>query len=389
MGRKIRVAQIITGLVLGGGGQVMWTIARNIDKSRFDLDVYCISSGGELVEEIERLDCRIQIFPAYDHRRIGRYRPGPILDLARALRQGRYDVVHTHLFQADIVGKLASRLAGLPHVVRSLHNMGAWKRRPHILIDRWLARKEERVVCCSEHLRTSAIRQEGLDPGRVLTIHHGVDAARFAVSVDRDRFLRSLGLSPELRVVGTIGRPIAEKGHKFLLQAIPAILEQHPNTQFLIVGEGRLRRAFERQVAREPFGGRVHFVGARADVPELLSVMDVFAFPSVSEGLGIALLEAMAARVPIVASGIPPLTEIAEDGATALLVPPRDPRALAAAVVRLLGNAGESARLRDRAYAHVTSRFTERQMVARLEHVYRQLTEATTRDRLLEGASVV
>jgi glycosyltransferase involved in cell wall biosynthesis len=371
MARRIRVAHVITGLVLGGGGQVMWTIARNFDKSRFDADVYCIIGGGELVEDIEALGMPVRIIPAHVASSVLKYQPMQVLELARCLRRGNYDVVHTHLFQADVIGGIAARLAGIPRIVKSLHNMGGWKKRHHLWIDRALA--TDRVICCSDYLAQSATRQEGLDPARVVTIHHGVDPSRFQVNVQRAEYLAALGLDPRRRVVGTIGRPIAEKGHEYLLGAIPQILAAHSDAQFLIVGEGPLREQLQAQVARLGLQDRVKLPGARPDIAELLSVMDLFVFPSVSEGLGIAILEAMAARVPIVASRIRPLTEMISDGENGVLVEPRNALALAEAVNGMLGDRARAEAIRDRAFEHVSTTFSERRMVAAVERVYDEL----------------
>ena len=373
MTRRLRVAQVITGLVLGGGGQVMWTIARSIDRSRYDMDVFCVIEGGELTEELERLGTRVRIIPAYAGKRIFPYRPTQILELARQLRDGRYDVVHTHLFQADVIGGIAARLAGIPHVVKSLHNMGGWKKRHHLLIDRLLSSGTERVICCSHWLAESAIRKEKVDPSRVVTIHHGVDTRRFEVSVNRDEYVRSLGLDGSRPIVGTIGRPIREKGHGYLLDAIPRILSAHPGTQFLIVGDGPLRAELEQRIRALGIEANVCLAGARADIPELLSVMDLFVFPSVSEGLGIVVLEAMAARVPVIASNIRPLSEMIQHGETGLLVEPRNPEALVGAICTALGDASLRQALRTRAFAHVSSSFNEREKVAVLEGVYREV----------------
>jgi glycosyltransferase involved in cell wall biosynthesis len=358
--------------VLGGGGQVMLTIARNIDRARFDMDIYCIIGGGELVPELERLGFRVRIIPAYVNGRFFRYRPFQLFRLARVLRHGRYDVVHTHLFQADVIGRIAAILAGVPAIVKSLHNMGEWKKWHHLLIDRWLSRVTNRVICCSARLRQSAIQQERLDPARVTTIYHGVDVKRFDLAVDRAKYLRQLDLDPSRRVVGTVGRPIAEKGHEHLLDAIPQILAAHPDVQFLIVGEGRSRRALMERAAREGLS-QVRFIGARSDIPELLAVMDVFVFPSVLEGLGIAVLEAMAAGVPVVASDIRPISEMIAHDSTALLVEPKNPAALAAAVNRLLSDDALQRSLRSNARDRVRSEFTEWKMVRSIEAVYLDL----------------
>jgi glycosyltransferase involved in cell wall biosynthesis len=376
--RKLRIAQVITGLVLGGGGQVMRTIIRNLDRSRFDADVFCVIGGGELLSEIEEYGAHVRIIPAHSGGGHFPYRPARVLELARHLRRGKYDLVHTHLFQADVIGGIASRLAGIPCVVKSLHNMGAWKKPRHLAVDRLLAGGTSRVICCSEWQRESAIRQEGLDPSRVVTIYHGVDPARFKVSVPRHEYLRSLGLDPGKQVVGTIGRPIKEKGHRYLLEAIPEILRIHPELQFVIVGEGPLREELQQTIRTAGLHDKVKLVGARGDIPELLSIMDLFVFPSVSEGLGIAVLEAMAAGVPVVASNIRPLSEMVTDGETGLLFEARNPQALAGAVNRLMSDSTLAGQLRDRASSQVGARFTERHMVGSLERVYEEVYRQVT-----------
>jgi glycosyltransferase involved in cell wall biosynthesis len=385
--RKLRIAQVITGLVLGGGGQVMLTIARNLDRTQFEMDIYCVIGGGELLPEIEAMGYPIRVIPSYVGERTFRYRPRQVWQLARELRQGRYDLVHTHLFQADVIGRTAALAAGVPRIVKSLHNMGAWKKWHHLLVDGCLSSRTDRVICCSEALRESAIRQEKLDPGRVVTIYHGVDQARFRPAVDRVSYCRELGLDPARRVVGTIGRPIPEKGHEHLLDALPAILRRHPDAQFLIVGEGPLRGAHIARMEREGLSHAIRFVGARPDIPELLSLMDVFVFPSVREGLGIAVLEAMASGVPLIASDIRPLSEMVTHERTGLLVEAASPPALAAAVNRLLSDDGLRQTLRSNALAHVKAHFTERQMVQSIESVYLELCDRSTTPSGLEQHS--
>jgi glycosyltransferase involved in cell wall biosynthesis len=373
MPRKLRIAQVITGLVLGGGGQVMWTIARNFDRAQFDIDVFCVIGGGELLPELDRLGVPVRIIPAYDSARLLKYRPRCVRELARALRAGRYDLVHSHLFQADIIGGLAARIAGTPRVVKSLHNMGAWKRSHHLLAERLLVGRADRVICCSRYLAESAVRQERLDASRVVTIHHGVDPSRFRPVIDRGAYRASLGLDPSARVVGTIGRPIAEKGHRYLLEAIPAIRAVHPDTQFLIVGEGPLRAEMAAWVRENGFDAVVKLAGARPDVPELLSLMDLFVFPSLMEGLGIAVLESMAARVPVITSDIRPLSEIVRHNENGFLVEPRNAAAIAAAVNVILSDPTNAQRLATQAFEDVVANFSERQMVAAHEQVYRDV----------------
>jgi glycosyltransferase involved in cell wall biosynthesis len=375
--RRIRLAYVITGLELGGGGAVVLTLARALDRRRFDLDVYCILEGGAMEEELHQLGYPVHILEwAYDYRRrFLRYSPAKTLRLASMLRQGQYDVVHTHLFQADAIGRVAALLAGVPVIVKSLHNMGRWKTRGHLAVDRVLNRWTDGVICCSDYQRETAAAQERFAEDRALTIHHGVALRRFPARTDRPA-AAALGLHPHRLTVGTVGRTIAEKGQEYLLQAMPQILRDHPDTQFLIVGDGNLRPQFEEKLARTSYRDRVFLAGARDDVPEMLSLMDVFVFPSLSEGFGIAVIEAMAARLPVVASAIRPLCEIVVDGVTGLLVPPTNSTRLGQAVSRLLGDPSLRAALGSAGRRRVEERFTDEHMVRATEDLYCRLVRA-------------
>ncbi|MGE3512713.1 MAG: glycosyltransferase, partial [Vicinamibacterales bacterium] len=240
---------------------------------------------------------------------------------------------------------------------------------------------------CSDYQREVATAQEGFRAEQAVTITHGVHLPRFAPRVDRAACRRSLGLKADGVVIGTIGRPIEEKGHTHLIDAATTVLERHPEAEFLIVGEGQLRAALEAQAARAGLGDRVHFTGARSDVPELLSIMDVFAFPSISEGFGIAVLEAMASRLPVIASDIRPLADIIEDSVTGLLVPAGDGAALARAVTRVLDDADLRFQLAARGRALVERQYTDRHMVGAHEELYLALTRQALTGRTGTGSA--
>lgn len=376
--RKIRIAQVITGLVLGGGGQVVWTIARKIDRTQFEMDVYCVIEGGDLVDDIEQMGFKVKVLErVYDHRRLLPYDLMKILELARDLKKGQYDIVHTHLYQADVIGRIAGILAGVPRMVKSLHNMGEWKTAWHLTVDRLLLTKTDKVICCSEHQKEAAIRQEGLSAKQVTTIYNGVDLKRFESFQNRLHYASSLKLDLTCRIVGTVGRMIEAKGQKYLLQAIPLILANHPSTQFLLIGDGPLRKELEGLVKNTFYEDQVFFVGLRKDIPQLLGLMDVFVFPSLSEGFSIALLEAMAARLPVIASDIRPLSEAVVHEETGFLVEPRSPRAIACAVNKLLDNEDLRLRMGESGRERVARYFTDDIMVKKTEEIYTQLAASS------------
>jgi glycosyltransferase involved in cell wall biosynthesis len=373
--RRIRVAQIITGLELGGGGAVVSTIGRALDRTRFEMDVYCINEGGDMQPELERLGYRVVwLEGAWDYRRrLMPYSVRQILRLAGMLRASQYDVVHTHIFPADVIGRVAARLAGVPVMVKSLHNMGQWKTTRHIVADRFLGRWTGAVICCSAFQLDVASAQERMRPGVGVVINNGVALHRF--DVPRSAALaRELGLDPQRLVVGTVGRMVEAKGHRYFVEAIPQVLARRPDAQFLFVGDGQLRKTLWDQL---PTAARpnVCFAGARADIPELMALMDVFVFPSISEAFGIALIEAMASRLPVVASDIRPLRDIVVPGETGLLVPAHSSGPLADAIISLLENP-ERERFGACGRRRVESHYTDEQMVRATEDIYVRLLAA-------------
>ncbi|MCP9447043.1 MAG: glycosyltransferase [Nitrospira sp.] len=369
--RKIRIAQVITGLVVGGGGQVVWTIARKIDRARFEMDIFCVIEGGELVSDIEKMGFRVNVLEkTYDYRRLLSYDVFKILKLAEYLEKGKYDIVHTHLYQADVIGRIAGIVAGVPNMVKSLHNMGQWKKKRHLIVDRLLLSKTAYVICCSDYQKEVAIRQEHLKEGKAITIYNGVDIERFTPKRNRFAFARSLGLDPTCKIVGTVGRMIEMKGQVHFLRSIQHVLAEHPDVQFVLVGDGPIRKELEGEVKNKPFRDQVFFLGERRDVPEILGIMDVFVFPSLSEGMAIAVVEAMASRLPVVASHIRPLSDIVIHEKTGLLVEPRSPHAIAWAVNRLLQDDHLRSMMGEAGRERVAQYFTDDKMVRRIEEIY-------------------
>ena len=338
--------------------------------------------------ELERLGYRVVwLEGAWDYRRrLMPYSVRQILRLAGMLRASQYDVVHTHIFPADVIGRVAARLAGVPVMVKSLHNMGQWKTTRHIVTDRFLGRWTDAVICCSAFQLDVASAQERMRPGVGVVVNHGVALHRF--DVPRSAALaRELGLDPQRPVVGTVGRMVEAKGHRYFVEAIPQVLARRPDAQFLFVGDGQLRNTLWDQL---PAAARpnVCFAGARSDIPEVMALMDVFVFPSISEAFGIALIEAMASRLPVVASDMRPLSDIVVPGETGLLVPAHRSGPLADAVISLLENP-ERESFGARGRRRVELHYTDEQMVRATEDIYVRLLAAKASARRAHTSELV
>jgi glycosyltransferase involved in cell wall biosynthesis len=296
-----------------------------------------------------------------------------VLALVRLLRRLAPEVVHLHSGPAHTLGSLAARGARVPVVVasrRTAFPLGrSWVNRRRY--GRWV----DRIVAVSTGARDAVLEAGVAPPEQVTVIHSAVDCARFR-PMDRTRARFELGLPPRAAVLGCVGRIESDKGQHVLVEAAARIAAARSDALFVICGEGEQSEAMRAQVGRERLAERVRFLGRRDDVRPVLAALDVFVLPSLQEGLGVALLEAMAMARPAVASRVGGIPDAVDDGVTGLLVPPGEAQALAEAVLSLLSDDPLRARMGAAARARAAAFFSPQAMVAETEALYLRLLEA-------------
>jgi glycosyltransferase involved in cell wall biosynthesis len=291
--------------------------------------------------------------------------------LVRFIWQGRYHLVHTHLLHAGLYGRLAGRIAGT-RVISTYHNDNPFHLTQGLKqINRVTTSMCCQVICISKAVQGFVHKQIGVPLNRLNVIYYGLEPVLFRSSMPR---LRSdLGIGPTDPVVGIVARLIEQKGHIYLLQAMRFLLDDIPSVHLLIVGEGELRPYLESLTAQLRIKEHVHYLGFRTEASNLMHEFDVFVLPSLFEGFGLVLLEAMAAAKPIVATQVSAIPEIVADGETGLLVPPRDPMALAQALRQLIMNPGLACDLGHCGRRRLEQRFTVRKMVEDTVKVYQSV----------------
>jgi glycosyltransferase involved in cell wall biosynthesis len=267
----------------------------------------------------------------------GRFDPRILRDLAALARDRGARILHVHGYAAADFGRLAARRIGAALV---LHEHFADPRMPAYQgwADRMLAGLTDRAIAVSESTKEFLVRERHVPAERVRVIWNGAPLEEFApVAPERAASVRrELGLPLDAPVVGTIGRLNEQKGHRYLLLAAAEVLARRPDARVLIVGDGDLAEPLHRQAQDLGLADRVVFAGHRADVPDVLGAIDVFCLSSTYEGTPLALFEAMGAAKAIVSTAVDGCREVLEDGVTGLLVPPRAPADLAAALLRLI-----------------------------------------------------
>ena len=300
----------------------------------------------------------------------GRFDPRILGDLVRVGRERGARILHVHGYAAADFGRLAARRLGAALV---LHEHFADPRLPAYqgVADRLLAPLTDRAIAVSASTRDFLVKERHVPAHRVRLIWNGAPLDEFApVAADVGRAARrSLGIAEDAMVVGTIGRLSEQKGHRYLVEAAPALLAARPRAHLLIVGDGDRMDELKTQAAALGVASRLTFAGHRDDVRALLGAIDVFCISSTYEGTPLALFEAMAAGKAIVSTAVDGCREVLEDGVTGLLVPPRDPPALAAAIGRVMDeqslrrSLGENART-------ASSRYDIKTCVAAMEALY-------------------
>lgn len=308
---------------------------------------------------------------------------GGDLDLGLALRlrhlilSERPDLVHVHSRRgADLLGGIAARLAGVPAILsRRVDNPESW------FAVRLKYPLYARVITISEGIR-QVLLAAGLPPERVLCVRSAVDANPYTAGCNGDWFRQEFGLEPGTRTLAVVAQLIERKGHRYLLDALPAILERHPELRVLLFGRGPLESDLRGQIHRLDLADKVNLAGFRTDLERILPCLDLLVHPATLEGLGVSLLQAAAAGLPMVAARAGGVPEIVQDGENGRLVPPGDSQALGEAVLWMLDHPDEARALGARGRALVEREFSVPVMVAGNLQVYREVLglEGPTQD---------
>ena len=379
--RKIRVLQVLEATV-GGTRRHLSLLVTHLDPSRFEVSVICsVRRDPSFIEDLRRMEEReVEVAVVSMTRHIS-----PLKDLFaclriwRLIRQRRCDIVHTHSSKAGVLGRMAARLVGVPVILHSPHgfafqaDLGKMKSSFYRGIERVMGRLTTRLVCVSESEREIALVNRIAYKHDMNVIPNAVDPSWWDVGVDGERKRREIGIPPDHLIVGMVGDLRPQKGYEYYLDAAAQVLKHFPNVTFLILGDGALREELERRVRRLNIEKSVRMMGYRADIAEIYPLMDVFVLTSLWEGMPYSILEAMAARRPVVATRIPGSQDVVLDGITGMLVPPRDKDAIAQAIPELLHDPTKRKNMGEEGKRRVEDRYELQNQIESLEALYEDM----------------
>ena len=328
--RTPRVLQVVLSLTPGGTEHLVVEICRRL-APEFGVAVCCLDNEGEWAIDLQTQGIEVKAL----RRRPG-FRPQVGHAIAQFAKERQIDVLHCHQYSPFVYGRFAAVWNPRLKIVYTEHGRlsearPSWKRR---LVNPWLSRFDGSIVAVSHELRDYMIDAR-FPAGRVEVVHNGVEPAAVASGADRRRARQQLRLDDRAFVVATVARLDPVKDLMTLLEAFAIVRQRVPSAQLLVVGDGPERDRLAARAAQPDLAGSVHMTGYRPDVRALLPAADVYASSSISEGVSITILEAMAAGIPVVATAVGGTPEVFPEGAGGILVPCRDPERLAAAIASL------------------------------------------------------
>lgn len=364
-----RILHLFVTLPVGGAENLLLSILRRLDPQRFSSLVCCIGERGALGEQVIAMGFPVTEFHLLHKGGMDRRVVPALIDL---IRRERIDLVHSHLYHANFYGRLAARKAGVP-AVASIHNTYT-KHKWHRQLANWyLARHTTAIIAGSEEIKQDVVRYDFVPESLIEVIPNSVDLARSHSSLPREQARQQLNLPGGAVVLGTVGRLEEQKGHRFLIEALAQLRQRGMDAYLLLVGDGREAQALRDLSANLGLEQRVMFLGTRNDLGDLFRAMDLFVMPSLWEGLSLAMLSAMAAGLPVVATSVGGVRQVLGDDEYGFTVPPGDATVLASRIEACLATPGELVRMGEMGRRQICENYSDEVMVRRLEAVYERV----------------
>jgi glycosyltransferase involved in cell wall biosynthesis len=376
---SLRVTHAVLSLDTGGLERIVVDLVRQGCQLGQQVSVVCVERPGVLASQAEALGARLICLdkkPGVRRETTGRFKA--------ALADLRPDVLHTHQVGALFYAGPAARAVGVPVVVHTEHinnirkaGAGYFRRQRMSWLWWWAARAARKFFCVSEDIAAEMAARRLVPRDKLAVVLNGINTEPFQAPFDREAFRRSLGIAPGAPVIGTVGRLNEVKRQDLLLRAFARVRAERPEARLLLVGDGPMRGELQELAARLGVAETVHFAGYQSQPERFLQVMDVFALTSRMEGLPLAILEAWAAGLPVVASSVGGVPDLIDHGRTGLLFPSGAETTLAALLGELLDDPGRARDLGDAGREEVLGRYDLRRMAADYDRHYRELLGRT------------
>lgn len=367
--KRLKLSYVINNLNVGGAEKLLLSTVKKLDKTAFDITVFSMLSGNQLAHEFEAAGANVVYLDMTSKRDLT-----GLLKLYRSFKKNKFDIVHTHLIEADIFGRYAAIFAGIPIIVSTEHSINAWKKNPtrlksklRLILDRIAAQRSNAIVAVSQKVKDHLVMYEQIPAKKIVVIMNGVEIVKAPKSLPRKNSTNI--------VIGSVGRLFEEKGYEFLLKAYGRVRESIPNLSLRIAGDGPSEQVLKKLAADLGIGPNVEFLGSIDDIPGFLNQIDIFVLSSLREGIPLSLLEAMSFGKPVIATSVGGVPEVIEDGKDGLLVESKSITQLHDAIIQLIKNERRGEILGTNARLKIVKDFDLCRTVMNLSSLYERLIE--------------
>lgn len=379
---KIKVLHAVEDLKIGGMERVIAGIVTGLNSTIFSSHVLCISNGGTVAEELTAQGIPVSILGLNNY-----HYPDQLWSLRHWLKKGDFHLLHTHGYFAGAFGRVAGLMAGVPCMIHHVHSTYHGYGHRHLLMERIISLRTDKIICISQAVQQWVVANENIPENKTVLIYNGVSSHYGDRPKPDERVIirKELGIPTEGVVFLVVASLVKNKGHDVLFRAFAAVHDVHKDATILVVGDGPERGYLERCSAALNLGNKIIFTGLQSEVISFLMAADVVVLPSIErEGLGIALIEAMAVGLPVIGSDLGGIREVIENGLNGLLVPPGDQNALAQAIIWMIEHPEERRAMGLKGKEKWAKEFTTAGMIEKLSRLYE---ETISRSRIAKSTS--
>ncbi|MFH1784737.1 MAG: glycosyltransferase [bacterium] len=356
---KVRVLHLITSLNMGGTEKYVLNLTKAL-KERFSFHVGYIKEEGPIAEALREEGINV-------------IRINNFFSLYRFLEHNDIQILHTHLYRANIMGRLIGKISRVPVIISSQRSIDAWKRWHHVMIDKWTMHFADYIIANSEATKDLLTRREKVSASKIEVIYNGVDTAAYVPSVSGEVVRERLGISQDIPVIGYVGRLHPEKGVDFIPRIASELRKTIPQFKVLVIGDGPFKQRLKHAISKESLSEHIVLLGTKDDILSFIDVMDVVILPSREESFSQAALESMKMEKPVIASDVGGMGELIDSGKNGILMHPGRPIAFAQAILSLLENRPMAEKIGEAARKKVTENFDIKEMIEKTENIYMKL----------------
>lgn len=368
--RRIKILFIITGLKLGGAEILLLNLVKNINREIFDCSVLYLKGKPDIEEEFQTLQINV-----FNNSKYSIFNPFKYIDIYNKIKENNIEIIHSHLIQSNLLARIIGRLAGVKSIINSEHNTSNWKSNNFFLFSfyKYTLRYVDIIHCISNSVKEHMLKFINNGNSKIRLIYNGIEIEKFKSKQVGAKKL--LSLEKSFPIIGSISRFDKRKGIEYLIKSVALLKTKYENIKLILIGDGEEKETLLRLVKKLEIEEQVIIIGKTFNIQKYLSVFDVFVLPSLQEGLSIAIIEAMASKIPVIASNVDGIPEVISHNDDGILISPKNETEISQAVIKLLEDEKLKDTLVNNAYEKVVSKFDIKKIVKEFESLYMELTK--------------